>query len=109
MTEQKPARPATLRPVPQPAPDEEIDPVDPRPAPAKKAAPARGRKIASATKQDVLEYTPKQREIVVSLSTRVSLDVSMMLEAEVAKSGKSVRAAVEHALKLAYGQDGRKS
>jgi hypothetical protein len=56
-----------------------------------------------------MEYKPKERDIVVSLSTRVSLDISLMLEAEVAKSGKSVRAAVEHALVNTYGQGGGKS
>lgn len=107
MTEEKQERPATLeRKPPQPAPDEQVDPVD-LPAPARKAPPRRV--VAKEAKADVLEYTPKPREVVVSLSTRVSLEVSRMLEAEVAKSGKSVRSAVEHALRLAYGQEGGKA
>jgi hypothetical protein len=108
MTEQK-ARPDTLtprRPV-QPAPDEGVDPVD-LPAPVKKA-PRQRKAVASAKAEGVMEYKPKERDIVVSLSTRVSLDISRMLEAEVAKSGKSVRAAVEHALVNTYGQDSEKS
>ena len=108
MTE-KQARPATLtRPRPVPAPDEGVDPVDlPAAQPEKK--PARNRKVAAAAKADVLEYAPKQREIVVSLSTRVSLDISRVLEAEVASGRqRSVRAAVEHALTLAYGNGGGK-
>lgn len=109
MTEQKQDRPASLtKTAPRPAPDEGVDPMD-VPAPAVEKKPSRNRRVASASKTDVLEYAPKERDIVVSLSTRVSLEISRILEAEVATGRqRSVRAAVEHALLNTYAQGGRK-
>ena len=99
MTE-KQDRPATLarRREPQPAPDETVDPVDTAPAAkAPRKAPAR---------KTVLEPpAPKGREVVYPLSTRVAGDVLEMLD-RVTKTGVSQRAAVEHAIRNTYGNEG---
>lgn len=107
MTEPKQARPATLeRKPPRPAPDENIDPVDHKPA-APKRAP-RGKVVASAAKADYLEAAPKQREVVFPLSTRMGELPTRVLEAEVRRTGKTVRMVVEEAVMLAYGQDSKR-
>lgn len=105
MTEQKLDRPATLKRPPQPSPDEKVDPI---PIVEEAAPKAPRRKVASASKPGYLEYQPKQREVVFPLSTRMAETPTKVLEAEVARSGKSVRAAVEHAIMLAYGQESGK-
>lgn len=105
MTEQKLDRPATLKRPPQPSPDEKVDPI-PIEEPAPKAP---RRKVTSASKPGYLEYQPKQREVVFPLSTRMAETPTKVLEAEVARSGKSVRAAVEYAIMNTYGQDGKQS
>lgn len=99
---EKQERPATLaRSKPQPAPDHKVDPVTPAPAPPQR--------VASAKKTGTLTApTPRLPEPVVPLSTRVSLEVSAILKA-VTDTGVTQRAAVEHAIKLAYGKEGRKS
>lgn len=100
MTE-KQVRPATLT-RPRPAPDEAVDPAVPAP-------PAPTRKVASVKKTAPLELpAPRLPEPVVPLSTRVSLEVSALLKT-VTDTGVTQRAAVEHAIKLAYGKDGKKA
>lgn len=95
---EKQERPATLtRSKPQPAPDHKVDPVDTPP-------PAPQRAVASAKKTGTLQApTPRLPEPVVPLSTRVSLEVSAILKA-VTDTGVTQRAAIEHAIKLAYGK-----
>ena len=105
MTEGKQTRPATLNP-PRPAPDEDVDPVDHKPA-APKRAP-RGKVVAKAAKEDYLQAAPKQREVVFPLSTRMGELPTRALEAEVRRSGKTVRVVVEEAVMLAYGQDAKR-
>ena len=104
----KQERPAALtRTRPQPAPDDKVDPVDT----VVKQVPANAlpRRVASAKKVAPLEMPqPRQPEPVVPLSTRVSLEVSALLKT-VTDTGVTQRAAVEHAIKLAYGKDGKKA
>lgn len=103
MTEQKQDRPATLeRRKPQPARDESVDPVDLAPAPK---APAKRRKPPAAKLE---APTPKQREAVFPLSTRVSCTVMDALE-KVTSTGVTQRAAIEHAIMQTYGRDSMKA
>lgn len=98
MTEQRQDRPAALtRSKPQPAPDENVDPIPDPPAP-------QPRKVASVKKTGTLQMpAPRQPEPVVPLSTRISLEVSAVLKG-VTDTGVTQRAAVEHAIMLAYGK-----
>lgn len=112
MTEQK-ARPDTLAPARkpvQPAPDEGIDPVDLPAAvkPVPRERRSRSKVLATATKTDYLEAAPKQREVVFPLSTRMGELPTRVLEAEVRRTGKTVRVVVEEAVMLAYGQDSKR-
>lgn len=105
MTE-KQERPATLtRSKPQPAPDYQVDPVESKPV----TPVPRERRVASAKKTAPLQIpAPRLPEPVVPLSTRVSLEVSAILKS-VTDTGVTQRAAVEHAIKLAYGKDSKKA
>lgn len=110
MTETKQDRPAVLparKPIRATA-DEGVDPVlVPPPAPPEKAPP-RTRKIASAKAEAVLEIQPptKQQPVAVfPFSTRLSQEVMDILKS-ITDTGVSQRAAVEHAIRMTYGQKG---
>jgi hypothetical protein len=107
MTEQKLDRPVALKRPPRPSPDEKVDPIPVPDEPAKK--PRQRKVVDSATKTDYLEAAPKQREVVFPLSTRMGQLPTRVLEAEVRRTGKTVRVVVEEAIMLAYGQDGKQS
>jgi hypothetical protein len=96
---EKQDRPAILtRSKPQPAPDYKDDPI-PEPKVEKPRRP-----VASAKKEDILELPPPQElQPVFNFSTRLSQEVMALLK-EVTDNGVSKRAAVEHAIRVAYGK-----
>lgn len=112
----RPARPARTKPVP--AADTGVDPIDyrptlqePAPAPARSTSdtePAEGKgtprvPAAAPTPQSTaapaIVATARGREQTVQLSTRVSPDVTAIIDQAAAATGRSKRELVEEAIR----------
>lgn len=115
----RPARPGRTKPVP--AADTGVDPIDYRPAPQEPApaplpstsdtAPAEGKgtprvpaaaptpPASTSTATPAIVATTHGREQTVQLSTRVSPDVTAIIDQAAAATGRSKRELVEEAIR----------
>lgn len=91
MNQPKAERPSVLKRAPRPAVDEKIDPVDYRvevtPPPAAVSPAKRARRAPT-----------------VPFSTRITADVSELIDRASAQQDMTIRAVVEHAIHHTYGQ-----
>lgn len=90
MSEPLKDRPAKLaRRIPQPAPDERIDPIE---IVTKEAKPS------SEGQPSAMSRRSRKREITVPLGTRISLEADQLLSDAVAETGLTIRAVLEEAI-----------
>lgn len=110
-------RPASLKRMPKPAPDNNVDPIDTTPDSAPEPpAPVRPTETKLPSSQEdasigrIVSHAPAAparrgggREVTVPISTRVAPDVVELLDAAVAREGITFRAAVEMAVRGTWG------
>lgn len=113
-------RPASLqRRRPTPAPDESIDPVDyqTKPAPAVSNAAASTRDLRNLDRPPVMALPsfeppaplpsrrgrPRGRELTVPFSTRISQDISELIDAASDEQGLTQRSVIEIAVREYWG------
>ena len=109
MTDQA-ERPASLRRMPRPAPDERIDPVDYRATPAASApaAPSTPPQTTPA-RATTPEPAPSprrgrpRRELTAQFSTRLTPDVIALIDQAADREGTTIRDVVEQAIRRTWG------
>lgn len=112
-------RPTSLKRPPRPAPDSDVDPIATDPEPQAATSITNDGSVAlttQATTNNTLPEPPASptmlttqshrrggREVTVPISTRVAPDVVELLDSAVAREGITFRAAVEQAVRQAWG------
>lgn len=94
MTDQQ-DRPASLRRMPRPAPDERVDPVDYR-APSTPAA------AAAPEPSALVRRGRPRRELTAQFSTRLTPEVIDLIDRAAAREGTTIRDVVEQAIRRTW-------